>query len=61
MSSPASKRVLAAVMIQERELLLPKHPMRARIDRMLGRLVSVGVAEAHELELKVEMAANGLY
>lgn len=51
---------LAAAMIQEPELLLPKHPMRARIDRMLGRLVSVGVAEAHELELKVEAAANGL-
>ena len=51
---------LAAAIIQAPELLLPKHPMRARIDRMLGRLVSVGVAEAHELELKVEAAANGL-
>lgn len=51
---------LTAAMIQEPELLVPKHPMRARIDCMLGRLVSVGVAEAHELELKVEAAANGL-
>ena len=51
---------LTAAMIQEPELLVPKHPMRARIDRMLGRLVKVGVAEAHELELKVEAAANGL-
>lgn len=51
---------LAAAIIKAPELLLPKHPMRARIDRMLGRLVNVGVAEAHELELKVEAAANGL-
>jgi hypothetical protein len=35
-------------------LLGPAHPLRSRIDRALGRLVSVGVAEAHELELRVE-------
>lgn len=42
--------------IQEPGMLAPTHPLRARIDRALGRLVSVGVAEAHELELKVEAA-----
>lgn len=48
---------LQAAIIQEPELLAPAHPLRARIDRALGRLVGVGVAEAHELELKVEAAA----
>ncbi|MFF7109340.1 NACHT domain-containing protein [Pseudomonas sichuanensis] len=51
---------MAAAIIQEPELLLPRHPMRARMDRMFGQLVSVGVGEAHELELKVEAVANGL-
>jgi len=30
------------------------HAERGRIDTMLGRLVSLGVSEAHELELKVQ-------
>lgn len=51
---------LEAAIIQEPELLAPAHPLRARIDRALGRLVGVGVAEAHELELKVE-AADGAH
>lgn len=42
--------------VQESALLLSAHPLRARIDRTLGRLVSVGVAEAHELELRIEAA-----
>lgn len=51
---------LEAAIIQEPELLAPAHPSRARIDRALGRLVGVGIAEAHELELKVE-AADGAH
>ncbi|MFZ2997025.1 hypothetical protein [Sphingobium sp.] len=35
------------------------HGQRLRIDAMLGRLVSLGVSEAHELELKLEAARNG--
>lgn len=45
---------LEAAIIHEPGLLGPAHPLRGRIDRALGRLVSVGVAEAHELELRVE-------
>lgn len=47
---------LEAAIIQEPGVLGPSHPLRARIDRVLGRLVGVGVAEAHELELRVEAA-----
>lgn len=49
---------LEAAIIQEPRLLTPAHPLRARIDRMLGRLVAVGVAEAHDLELKVVAVAG---
>lgn len=35
------------------------HAQRLRIDAMLGRLVSLGVSEAHELELKIEAERNG--
>lgn len=45
---------LETAIIEEPALLAPPHPLRARIDRALGRLVGVGIAEAHELELKVE-------
>lgn len=51
---------LEVALIQEPGLLAPAHPLRARIDRALGRLVGVGVAEAHELELKFEAAAGGI-
>ncbi|MBX8542937.1 hypothetical protein K5D51_24935 [Pseudomonas cichorii] len=51
---------LEAAIIQEPGLLAYRHPLRARLDRALGRLVGVGVAEAHELELKVE-AADGAH
>lgn len=50
---------LEAAIIEEPGLLAPVHPLRARIDRALGRLVGVGVAEAHELELKVEKEGRG--
>jgi len=49
---------LELAIIQEPGLLAPTHPLRARIDRALGRLVGVGVAEAHDLELKVEAATE---
>ncbi len=35
------------------------HAQRVRIDAMLGRLVSLGVSEAHELELMIEAQRNG--
>ena len=35
-------------------LLRRDHPERTRIDAMLGRLVSLGVSEAHEIETRVE-------
>ncbi|MFD2642685.1 ATP-binding protein [Pseudomonas japonica] len=44
--------------LQEPDLLGPVHPCRARIDSMVGRLVSVGVAEAHEFEKKIADAAE---
>lgn len=47
---------LEAAFIQEPALLNPGHPLRTRIDRALGRLVSIGIAEARDLELKVEGA-----
>lgn len=45
-------------MIDDPSLLAPAHPSRIRIDRVLGQLVGVGVAEAHDLELRVEAAAS---
>lgn len=47
-----------AVIGDEPELLAPEYPERERIDRLLGALVSFGVAEAHELEMKVEAAVG---
>jgi hypothetical protein len=38
-------------------MLGPAHAQRDRIDRVLGSLIGVGVAEAHELEKRVEQAA----
>lgn len=35
-------------------LLRRDHPERTRIDAMLGRLVSLGVSEAHEIETRIE-------
>jgi hypothetical protein len=45
---------LEAAIIQEPQMLAPAHPLRARFDRVLGRLIGVGIAEARELELRVE-------
>jgi len=47
-----------AAILQQPGLLGPAHPHRIRIDRVLGQLASVGVAEAHELEKRVESAAT---
>lgn len=47
-----------AAMIEEPGLLAPAHPSRVRIDRLLGQLVGVGIAEAHDLELRIEGAAG---
>jgi hypothetical protein len=48
-----------ATMLEDPTLLEPAHPQRVRIDRVLGQLVAVGIAEAHELEKQVEgVAAN---
>jgi hypothetical protein len=35
-------------------LLYLDHAERARIDIVLGRLVSMGVSEAHEIETRIE-------
>jgi hypothetical protein len=48
---------LEAAIVEEPALLGPAHPQRARIDRVLGQLVAVGIAEAHELEKQVESVA----
>lgn len=40
----------------DNSLLSPEHTSRSRIDNALGQLVCIGVAEAHELELRVEAA-----
>jgi hypothetical protein len=46
-----------AAIAEDPGLLGPAHPQRGRIDHVLGHLVSVGIAEAHELEKQVEGAA----
>ncbi len=46
-----------AAIVEEPGLLSPAHWARERIDRVLGQLVGVGVAEAHELELQVQAAS----
>jgi len=47
-----------ACVFEDLGLLAPAHPARARIDRALGQLVAVGVAEAHDLERRVTAAAE---
>lgn len=47
-----------ACIVEDPGLLAPAHPARARIDRALGQLVAVGVAEAHDLERRVTAAAE---
>ncbi|HXD26278.1 MAG TPA: hypothetical protein VN609_10130 [Propionibacteriaceae bacterium] len=46
-----------AAIAEDVGILGPTHPQRESMDRVLGRLVGVGVAEAHELEKRVERAA----
>jgi hypothetical protein len=46
-----------AAILEDPGLLGPAHPQRGRIDHVLGHLVSVGIAEAHELEKQVEGVA----
>ena len=46
-----------AAIWEDVSILGPTHPQRESMDRVLGRLVGVGVAEAHELEMRVERAA----
>lgn len=40
--------------VEDPSLLRCEHPQRMRIDAMLGRLVSLGVSEAHEIEMRIE-------
>lgn len=47
-----------AAITEDASLLGPVHPARARIDGVLGRLVGVGLAEAHEHERRVEAATG---
>ncbi|KEO60170.1 hypothetical protein [Thioclava indica] len=47
-----------ACAVEDPGLLEPAHPERARIDRTLGRLVALGVAEAYDLERRVTAAAE---
>lgn len=51
-------RWFEACVVEDPGLLAPAHPARARIDWALGRLVAVGVAEAHDLERRVIAAAE---
>lgn len=51
-------RWFEACVVEDPGLLAPAHPARARIDWALGRLVAVGVAEAHDLERRVTAAAE---
>jgi hypothetical protein len=44
--------------VEERSLFGPAHTQRVRIDHVFGRLVAVGIAEAHALERQVENAAK---
>ena len=43
--------------IDDPSLYRQTHPSRSRIDAILGRLVSLGVSEAHELELRIQAEA----
>lgn len=40
--------------VEDPSLLHSEHLQRMRIDAMLGRLVSLGIAEAHEIEMRIE-------
>ena len=44
--------------VDDPSLYRQKHPSRSRIDTILGRLVSLGISEAHELELQIQAEAS---
>jgi hypothetical protein len=46
-----------AAAVDDPSLYRQTHPSRSRIDAILGRLVSLGVSEAHELELRIQAKA----
>lgn len=46
-----------AAIADDPSMLAPGHAARTRIDSVLGKLVDVGLAQAHELGLQVEAAA----
>jgi hypothetical protein len=47
-----------AAAVDDPSLYRQTHPSRSRIDAILGRLVSLGVSEAHELELRIQAEAR---
>lgn len=49
---------LKAAAADDPSLCGQSHPSRSRIDAILGRLVSLGVSEAHELEVRIQTEAN---
>jgi len=51
-------RWFEACVAEDPGLLAPTHPARTRIDRALGQLVAVGVAEAHDLGRIITAAAE---
>ncbi|MBQ1500397.1 MAG: hypothetical protein IIZ38_18990 [Sphingomonas sp.] len=44
--------------IEDPALLSPDHVYRNRIDQLIGRLAAVGVADAHDLERRIETVAT---
>jgi hypothetical protein len=46
--------------VEDPSLLRPNHSQRVRIDAMLGRLVSVGISEAHEIEMQIDVQRSSL-
>lgn len=47
-----------AAAVDDLSLYSRTHPARGRIDTILGRLVSLGISEAHELELRIQTETN---
>jgi hypothetical protein len=45
-----------AAATQDPRILMPNHPLRNIVDLTVGRLVGLGVAEAHEFEKRVATA-----
>ena len=44
--------------VEDPSLLHREHLQRMQIDAMLGRLVSLGLSEAHEIEMRIEPLAG---